>query len=141
MKRYVLSIVLMTMFLSPAAFSQEAELLEQMELQMHRRNMELEMEERETDAKFHQEMRKLELEERRAHLERERRTHRHHKPLHPLLAVCLIVHILVAIWVYQDIRQRNRGSGIWVVVALLAGLFGVIAYAIVRLADNAKKNP
>ena len=139
MKRYVLSIVLMTMFLSPAAFSQEAEPLEQMELQMQQRNMELEMEERETEAKFHQEMRKLELEERRANLEGQRKAHGHHRPMHPLLVVCLIVHILVAIWVFQDIRRRNCGSGIWVFVALLAGVLGAIAYAIVRLGDNAKE--
>ena len=141
MKRYLLSIVLMTMFLSPAALSQEAEPLEQMQLQMQQRNMEMEMEEREVEAKFHHEMRKLELEERRAHLEGQRRAHGHHKkPLCPLLIViCVIVHILVAIWVFQDIRQRSCGSGIWIVVALLAGLFGVIAYAIVRLSDNAKE--
>ena len=52
-----------------------------------------------------------------------------------LLFVLLVVHILLAVWVYQDIRKRNTGSGIWIVVALLTGLFGALVYAIVRIGD------
>jgi len=54
----------------------------------------------------------------------------------PLLAICCIVHVLVAVWVYQDLRRRNAGSGIWIVIALLAGLFGALVYAVVRLGDS-----
>ena len=49
-----------------------------------------------------------------------------------------IVNILVAIWVYQDIRARNTGSGIWIVVALLSGLLGTAVYALVRIGDTKK---
>ena len=139
MKRYVLGIVLVSMLLSTAAFSQEPEHMEEMEQQMRVRKMELEMAEYEVEVKFHEEMKKLELEQRRTGLERERRAFDHRdlrkNKMCPILIVCFIIHILMAIWVYTDIRQRNSGSGIWIVIALLAGLFGVLAYALVRLGD------
>ena len=142
MKRYVLSIVLMTMFVSTAAFSQEPG-PEDMEHQIHLRNMQLELEKHEAELGFQERMRELELEERRIQLERQRRAqehpgHRkHHQKPGKLLFIlgCFLVHILVAVWVYKDIRERNSGSGIWIVIALLTGLFGVLAYAIVRLGD------
>lgn len=48
----------------------------------------------------------------------------------------LVVHILLAGWVYQDIRRRNSGSGIWIVLTLLTGFLGALVYAIVRLGDK-----
>lgn len=73
MKRYVLSIVLMTMFVSTAAFSQEPGPEEDVERQMHLRNMQLELEEREVELGFQEKMRELELERRKIELERQRR--------------------------------------------------------------------
>ena len=59
-----------------------------------------------------------------------------HKPICGLLMVmCVVVHILVAVWVFQDIRTRGAGSGIWIVIALIAGLLGALVYAVVRLGD------
>jgi len=52
-----------------------------------------------------------------------------------LLGMC-VIHILLAVWVSKDIRQRNSGSGIWVVIALLAGLMGALVYAVVRIGDS-----
>ncbi len=142
MKRYILSIVLMTMFVSTAAFSQEPG-PEDMERQMHLRSMQLELEEREAEMGFQERMRELELEQRKIQLERQRRPQehsrhwKHHCKPGKLLFIlgCFLVHILVAVWVYKDIRERNSGSGIWIVIVLLTGLFGVLAYAIVRLGD------
>ena len=58
------------------------------------------------------------------------------KPMCVLLMVmCVVVHILVAVWVFQDIRTRGTGSGIWIVIALIAGLLGALVYAVVRLGD------
>ena len=56
-----------------------------------------------------------------------------------LLGICVIVRILLAVWVYTDIRQLNRGSGIWIVIVLLAGLLGALVYAVVRIGDNKQK--
>jgi hypothetical protein len=43
--------------------------------------------------------------------------------------------------VYQDIRARNAGSGLWIVLVLVAGLLAALVYAVVRLGDigNGKK--
>ena len=61
------------------------------------------------------------------------------KPICGLLMVmCLVVHILVAVWVFQDIRARGTGSGLWIVIALIAGLLGALVYAVVRLGDIKK---
>jgi len=53
-----------------------------------------------------------------------------------IVLVSLVIHILLATWVYQDIRRRGTGSGIWIVVTLLAGLFGAAVYALVRLGEK-----
>ena len=62
---------------------------------------------------------------------------RHACPLLAVFVVCtLVIHILLAVWVYQDIRRRNAGSGIWVVITLLTGLCGAAVYALVRLGEK-----
>jgi len=131
------------MFVSTAAFSQEPEVEEDIERQIHLHSMQLELEEREAEMGFQERMRELELEARRIQLERQRRPQEHlrHRKHHckpgKILFILgwFLVHILVAVWVYKDIRERNSGSGIWIVIVLLTGLFGVLAYAIVRLGD------
>ena len=148
MKGYVLVGLLLAMFCSTAVFSQDPDEgpglpEEQMEREMHLRHMQLELQEREAELGFQQEMRKLELEKRRIGLERKRKAQKH--PAHfkhrgkgkllPIAIVCFVVHILLTVWVYKDIRQRNSGSGIWIVIVLLTGLFGVLPYAIVRLGE------
>ena len=117
MKRYVLSIILMTMFLSTAVFSQEPG--------EHR-------------AVPHENMQHMQHQMPPPHMPPPPEKHEKEGP-HLLLLLVLVVHILVAVWVYQDIRQRNSGSGIWIVVALLTGLLGVLVYAIVRLGDTREK--
>ena len=64
---------------------------------------------------------------------------------HPMKIICplmllliMIVHILLAVWVYKDIRKKNSESGVWIVIALITGLLGTAVYAIVRL-ENTKK--
>jgi hypothetical protein len=128
------------MFAPAAVFSQELERQEDPEYQMEMRGMAMEMEQRDAEMGFQQRMQELELEERQIELERLRRGHKH-RPCkkHPFLLLVLVVHILVAVWVYQDIRKRNAGSGIWIVIALLAGLLGVLVYAVVRIGDNDKR--
>jgi len=47
-----------------------------------------------------------------------------------------VTNILLTIWVFQDLRKRKGGSGIWLVVTLLCGLLGALVYAVVRLGDK-----
>ena len=54
------------------------------------------------------------------------------------LLVILACHILLAVWVFLDIRKRGEGNGIFIALALLAGFCGAILYALVRLADIKK---
>jgi hypothetical protein len=128
------------MFAPVAVFSQELEGQEDPEFQMEMSERNMELEQRGAEMEFQRSMQDLELEGRKIELERMRRGHGHrsHKK-HPFLLLVIIVHILVAVWVYQDIRKRNAGSGIWIVIALLAGLLGVLVYAVVRIGDNDKK--
>ena len=53
-----------------------------------------------------------------------------------LFMLVFVVHILLAVWVFQDIRRRNAGSGIWIVVTLLTGLCGAAVYALVRIGEK-----
>jgi len=128
---------LATMFAPVAVFSQELERQEDPMFQMEMHERQMELEQRDAEMGFQRSMHELELEKHKIGLERMRRGHKHKK--HPLLFLVVVVHILVAVWVYQDIRKRNAGSGIWIVIALLAGLLGVLVYAVVRLGDNDKK--
>ncbi len=50
--------------------------------------------------------------------------------------VAIIFNILIAIWIFTDIRKRGEGSGIFVALALLAGIPAAIIYAIVRIGDK-----
>ena len=143
MKRYVLmSILLVSMFVCPAVLSQEFE-PEDMEIKMEMREREMELQQREAKMEMEREMQNLELEQRRLELERAHEDDDDDDDckgaLGLLLIICAVVHILVAIWVYMDIRQLNRGSGIWIIIALLAGLLGALVYAVVRLGDGRQK--
>ncbi|MBA7691756.1 hypothetical protein ES703_100309 [subsurface metagenome] len=138
MKRYVLSMMLAAMLLPTGLFGQEQE-LEEAEFRMEMRERQMELEQREAEMDIERRMQELELEERELELERLRRKHHGKDGAHPLLLLVLVVHILVAVWVYQDIRRRGCGSGIWIVIALLTGLLGTLIYAVVRLGDSEKE--
>ncbi len=151
MKRYVLSMMLAIMFVPALAAAQE-EGPEDIEFQMeiHERKMELEYRNAEMD--LERRMQELELEKHKIELEHMRKPKEHPGHMknhdddddddgaHPLLLVVLVVHILCAVWVYQDIRRRAGGSGIWIVIALLTGLLGTLVYAVVRIGENQKSS-
>ena len=59
-----------------------------------------------------------------------------HKVMRVLFLVGIVLNILMATWIYQDIRKRGQGSGIFVAAALLAGIPATLIYALVRIADN-----
>ena len=52
------------------------------------------------------------------------------------LLVALVFNILLAVWIYTDIRKRGEGSGIFIALALLAGIPTAIIYSIVRIGDK-----
>jgi len=136
MKRCVLGLVLVAVFVPAAALCQEQEFEPkeaEFQIKMHERKLELEQ--RQADMEFKRRMGELELEKAKLELERLQKAGRPH----PILLVVLVVHILTAVWVYQDIRHRGSGSAIWIVIALLAGLLGTLVYAVIRLGDAEKK--
>ena len=57
-----------------------------------------------------------------------------------LVKLCILVgfifNILVAVWIFTDIRKRGEGSGLFIALALLAGIPAAIIYAIVRIGDK-----
>ena len=65
---------------------------------------------------------------------------RHFRCCHPLIGLVMLgvafINILLAIWIYTDIRKRNEGSGIFIVLALVAGIPTAIIYALVRIGDK-----
>ena len=144
MKRSVLlSVLLVSILACPAAFSQEFE-PEDMEFQMEMQQRKMELEQRQAKMDMERKMQELDLEQRRMELERTLHDDGDDRECEGavgvLLALCLIVHILVAVWVYMDIRQLGRGSGIWIVIALLTGLLGALVYAVVRIGDGRQKS-
>jgi len=147
MKRGILLMTLLVLLQASAGFCQEAEEageeLIAAEEHMALRRLQMEMEEDEAEMDFRRQIREIELEERhieieqqRARLEHAGRREHHKKKCAPFLILCLVVHVLVAIWVYQDIRKRNSGSGVWIVITLLTGLLGALVYAVVRIGDS-----
>ena len=65
---------------------------------------------------------------------------RHWEKIACLLKLCFVVgcifNILIAVWIFSDIRKRGEGSGIFIALALLAGIPTAIIYAIVRIGDK-----
>ena len=53
-----------------------------------------------------------------------------------LLVLGSVINILIAIWIFTDIRKRGEGHGIFVALALLAGIPTGIIYALVRIGDK-----
>jgi len=101
----------------------------------------LELEHARAEFEFEQEMREVELQER--HLELEMMSRQIDRPQqHPrkdkegFFLVMILVHVLMSIWVYQDVRRKNNGNGIWIVITLLAGFFGAAVYALIRIGDS-----
>ncbi|MBI3852182.1 MAG: hypothetical protein HY298_18150 [Verrucomicrobia bacterium] len=59
-----------------------------------------------------------------------------HDALGLLFLIGIICNILLTIWIFTDIRKRGEGSGIFVALALVAGIPAAIIYSLVRLGDK-----
>ena len=53
-----------------------------------------------------------------------------------LFLIGIVCNILLAIWIFTDIRRRGEGSGIFVAVALVAGIPAALIYALTRIGDK-----
>ena len=53
-----------------------------------------------------------------------------------LFFIGVICNILLAIWIFTDIRKRGEGSGIFVAMALIAGIPAALIYALARIGDR-----
>ena len=56
--------------------------------------------------------------------------------LRAVLSILAVIHVLLATWVYTDIRKRGEGHGVFIVLALLGGIPATILYALVRIGDK-----
>ena len=53
-----------------------------------------------------------------------------------LVVVWLVCNVLLASWIFTDIRKLGQGHGIFIALALLAGFPAAILYALVRIGDK-----
>jgi len=53
-----------------------------------------------------------------------------------LFLIGIICNLLMTIWIFKDIRKRGEGSGIFVAMALVAGIPAAIIYALTRITDK-----
>jgi len=67
------------------------------------------------------------------------------KAVHDLLGlffICYMVcNILMAIWIFTDIRKRGEGPAIFVAVALVAGFPAALVYSLIRIGDKKASSP
>ena len=139
MKHTLWMVAVMAMVLGAAARTAAAQEVEEFpfEEQIERQMLELELRQREDEVEFDRQERELELEQRRAEIDRTRGHppdhHKHHGLLLPLI---IITNILLTVWVFKDMNEKKIGRALWVPIVLLAGVFGAILYAIVRVADT-----
>lgn len=135
MGRLYWSVALLVVLVPAIGASQdEADLRGDPDYEMELDQRALELEQQRAEMEFQQQKQQLELEEIRLELEQQKKRDDGGGAA-VLLILCGVVHILLAVWVYQDIRARNAGSGLWIVLVLLAGLLAALVYAVVRLGD------
>jgi hypothetical protein len=53
----------------------------------------------------------------------------------------IVCNILMAVWIFTDIRKRGEGPAIFVAMALVAGIPAALIYALVRLGDKKASSP
>lgn len=62
------------------------------------------------------------------------------KSIKDTMGLCFVLYvicnILLSIWIFTDIRKRGEGSGIFIALALVAGIPTAIIYSLVRIGDR-----
>jgi hypothetical protein len=59
-----------------------------------------------------------------------------HDTLGLLFLIGILCNVLLAIWIFTDIRKRGEGSGIFIAMALVAGIPAALIYALTRIGDK-----
>lgn len=44
----------------------------------------------------------------------------------------LIISVIIAVWVYEDAKERGENAALWLLIVILTGLLGLIVWLIVR---------
>ena len=146
MRQIMLVFLVIGAFLPVVAFAQaEEEALDlegrKLDFELARRAKELGIEAQDVRLDFEREMHELELEERRAQIQRPQRGPYHHKKKHGgfvclIVLIGIIVRILATIWLCGDLSRRKTGSRLWIPIVILGGLFALLVYAVIRLGDK-----
>ena len=53
-----------------------------------------------------------------------------------LFLIGVLCNILLATWIFTDIRKRGEGSGIFIALALVAGIPAAVIYTLTRIGDK-----
>lgn len=115
--------------------------LESAEMKLEMGHLELKNARQHAEFEFENEMRQLELEQRRLEINNFAKGPKNPHKAHPspclmfFVLATFVVHILSTIWVYKDMDQRKNRSGLWVAIVLLGGLLALIPYSIIRLVE------
>ncbi len=48
----------------------------------------------------------------------------------------MVCHVLLALWVFADVRKRRNGQWLWVILAILGGFVATAVYALVRIGEK-----
>ena len=48
------------------------------------------------------------------------------------IIIWFIIAIAAGVWIYRDAESRGMGGALWLVVALVTGIIGLVIYLIVR---------
>ena len=142
MKKHMLCLLLAG-FIAPApVFAEETKTgIQDAEHQLVMFGIQLKQKRAESDFQFDQQMRELGLEKARLEIEHAHRKLGRHPGPKPericaiILLIAVLNRILAPIWIYRDMRQRNAGSVILVLLGILGGLAGLLTYAVIRLGD------
>jgi hypothetical protein len=52
--------------------------------------------------------------------------------------VCFVIHVLLTIIVFNDMRARRTMNGLWIVLVLISGVCGAVVYALFRMGERPK---
>ena len=55
--------------------------------------------------------------------------------------IWIVCNILMAIWIFIDLRKRGEGPAIFVAMALVAGIPAALIYSLIRIGDKKAPSP